>query len=61
MDDFAMVSMFLFLISCILSFLSIRSKSGRGQKYEKIADYVFLAGLFSLFVTTVVVGFSVAK
>ncbi len=47
-DEFTALAMFLFMISCTLSFLSIRSQSKNSLKYEIIADYVFLSGLFIL-------------
>lgn len=61
MDQVAMISMFLFLTSCTFSFLSLRSLSDRSQKYEKIADYIFLSGLFSLFFDTFFIGFNIIQ
>ncbi len=55
LDEFTVVSMFLFLSSCILSFLAIRSTTQRSLFYEKIADYIFLTGLLALFITTVTI------
>ena len=60
-DEFTALSMFLFMISCTLSFLSIRSQSKNTIKYEAIADYVFLSGLFTLFLTTILLVFDVMK
>ena len=58
-DESAAVSMFLFMISCFSSFLSIRSKSARTMMYETIADYVFIAGMLTLFFTTLLIVFKV--
>jgi hypothetical protein len=58
MDEFTTVSMFLFITSCLLSFLSIRGK-GKSAVYERMAEYVFLGGLLALFVTTIFIVFNV--
>jgi hypothetical protein len=50
-DELTAVAVLLFMISCFLSFLSIRSVKN-SHRYEKIADYVFLSGLFFLFLIT---------
>ncbi len=55
-DEFTAASMFLFMGSCLFAFLSIRSNK-RANLYENIADYIFLAGLFVLFATTVFIVF----
>ncbi|PQJ09724.1 hypothetical protein CJD36_017495 [Flavipsychrobacter stenotrophus] len=60
-DECTALSMFLFISSCLLSFLSIRSKTNRSAFYERIADYVFLTGLLTLFITTVFVVFNVIQ
>jgi hypothetical protein len=60
MDEFTAVSMFLFIASCLLSFLSIRGRS-RTLMYERLAEYVFLAGLLALFVTTIFIIFNVIE
>ncbi len=53
-DDFTTVALFLFMSSCLLSFLSIRSEdAARSRWYENVASYIFLAGLLSMFVITV--------
>jgi hypothetical protein len=57
-DEFTAFSMVLFMTSCLLSFLSIRG-SRRSLLYEKIADYVFLAGLFTLFIITIFIVFNI--
>ncbi|MFO0744670.1 MAG: hypothetical protein U1F43_03215 [Myxococcota bacterium] len=58
-DEVTSLAMILFMTSSILSFLSIRSRTRRGARYERIADNVFLAGLVLLFVTTMLVSFNV--
>jgi hypothetical protein len=50
-DECTSVAMSLFMISCISSFLSIRSKQ-KAQWYENIADRAFLVGMFVFFATT---------
>jgi hypothetical protein len=58
-DEFTAVAMLLFMISCTTSFLSIRSKSKRSVLYERIADYVFMAGMALLLLTTIFIVFRV--
>lgn len=60
-DETTALAIFLFMISCILSFLSIRKKDGISDRLEKIADFVFLSGLIVLFLTTMMVTFNVIK
>lgn len=60
-DEFSIASIILFMISSILSFLSLRSLSKRGERYEKWADGFFLTGLFCMFVTTMLVAFGVIR
>ena len=45
-DDITLVAIILFMGSCIFSFLSLRSKSGFGEKLEKTADYVHCRASF---------------
>ena len=49
-DELTIVATILFMVSCILSFLSIR---GSIKRYENIADFAFLLGLSILFLTTI--------
>jgi hypothetical protein len=58
-DDLASVCVFLFMMSSILSFLSIRNNNHRGVLYENIADYIFFGGLVVLFLTTVFITFNI--
>lgn len=60
-DEFTAGAMILFMVSCILSFLSIKGKGRSGDRYENIADILFLIGLFCLFVTTMLITFNVMK
>jgi hypothetical protein len=55
-DELTIVATILFMISCILSFLSIR---GNITRYENIADIVFLLGLVTLFLTTILFSFNI--
>ncbi|MCF6131618.1 hypothetical protein [Flavobacterium wongokense] len=58
-DEFTAFAIFSFMFSCILSFMSMRSKTELGLKYEKFADILFFIGLFSLFVTAVLITFNI--
>ena len=61
-DEFTSAAMILFMISCILSFLSMRTKSiHRSERYENMADICFLTGLISLFGTTMLIMLNVIK
>jgi phosphatidylglycerophosphate synthase len=60
-DEITLAAIIFFMASCILSFLSIRSKSNFGETLEKIADYLFITGLLSLFVTTLLFSFNFIK
>lgn len=51
-DELTAMAILLFMVSCVLSFLSMRSHKKSGIRFEQIADFVFLAGLFFLFITT---------
>ena len=55
-DELTIVATILFMISCILSFLSIR---GSVKHYENIADIAFLSGLSILFITTILFSLNV--
>jgi hypothetical protein len=58
-DEITEVSMFLFMASCMFSFLSIRSKTKWMEKFEGIADYSFLSGLICLFLITLLIVFRI--
>src|SRR5678810_456095 len=57
-DELTIVATILFMISSILSFLSIR---GNITRYENIADISFLLGLIMLFVTIILFSFNIIK
>ncbi len=61
MDELTTAAIIMFMTSSLLSFLSMRSNKNPGERYEKIADFVFLAGLFFLFVTTMLLAFNIIK
>ena len=58
-DEFTAGAIIMFIASSILSYLSMRSSREATPKYEKVADVVFLTGLISLFVTTMLIAFNV--
>lgn len=58
-DELTTVAIFLFMSSCILSFLSIKGTIKNGGKLENIADIFFLCGLGILFVTTLLFSFNI--
>ena len=60
MDELTTAAIVMFMASSLLSFLAMRS-SENGERYEKIADIVFLAGLFFLFITTLLLAFNIIK
>jgi hypothetical protein len=60
-DEFTAVAIILFMVSSLLSFLAMRSKTKRGGYYEKIADGFFLFGLISMFITTMLIAFGVIR
>ncbi|MFT3980197.1 MAG: hypothetical protein QM687_06975 [Ferruginibacter sp.] len=58
-DEFIVVSILLFMSSCILSFLAIRNSMKPNSRYEQLADYFFMSGLISLFVITILFATSI--
>jgi len=60
-DEITVVAIILFMISCMLSFLSIRRKNEKSIRYENIADFFFLGGISLLFVTTMLFNFNIIK
>lgn len=58
-DELTAVASVLFMTSSILSFLSMRSSNTHGIQYEKAADFIFLAGLFFLFGTIMLIIFNI--
>jgi len=59
-DEFALGATFMFMVSCILSFLSMRGGK-RAHKYEEVADWFFLTGLICVFITTLLIALGVIK
>jgi hypothetical protein len=60
-DEFTVGAMILFMISCILSFLSIKGKGKLSDQFENIAELLFLTGLICLFGTTMLITFNIIK
>lgn len=60
-DEFTAVASVLFMASSILSFLSMRSNNTPSIQYEKVADFIFLTGLFFLFITIMFIIFNIIK
>lgn len=58
-DELTTVTTILFMSSCILSFMSIRGSFQKGKLWENIADVLFLSGLTSLFLTTILFSFNI--
>lgn len=59
-DEVTIVAIIFFMASCILSFLSIRGMKS-SDRLEKIADVIFLGGLFLLFVTTLLFSLNIIR
>ncbi|WP_339070974.1 hypothetical protein [Chitinophaga sp. 212800008-4] len=58
-DDCTGVATILLMASCILSFLSLRSKNDkRSEQLELIADYTFVIALVCISITIVFVSFN---
>ena len=56
-DEVAWVSAVCLSLSCVTSYLSIRAegvREGKGERMERFADLAFMAGLFSLIASVVV-------
>ncbi len=60
-DKGAALAIIIFMSSCLLSFLAMRSKTDRAIKLERIADSCFFYGLIVLFVTTMLIAFNIIK
>lgn len=58
LDETAMITAIIMYASCILSYLSIRSRN-ESNKFEQWADYIFLVGLFLLLVSMFLVAINV--
>jgi hypothetical protein len=60
-DQLIAVSIVMFMTSSILSFLSMRKTKNPNFRLEKIADIIFLIGLFSLFIITMLITLNIIK
>ena len=60
-DEITIVAIVFFMTSCILSFLSIRNINRKSIVLERMADIIFLAGLFLLFVTTILFSLNIIR
>ena len=58
-DEITTIAIILFMASCLFSFLSIRGN--KNASLEKIADFIFLSGLFLLFITTLFFTFDIIR
>ena len=59
-DELTAIAISMFMASCVMSFITMRSKKEL-RKLEFIADITFFVGLFFLFVTTILVTFNIIK
>jgi hypothetical protein len=57
-DEMVSIAIVVFLVASIYSYASIRS-STKSDRYEKIADIVFLSGLGLLTVTAIIIVFEI--
>jgi hypothetical protein len=60
-DQLIAVSIVMFMTSSILSFLSMRNTKKPNAGMEKTADIIFLTGLFSLFIITMLITLNIIK
>ena len=58
-DEGAALAIIVFMSSCLLSFLSMRSTTQNASKMERGADILFLFGLIVLFITTILIAFNI--
>ena len=58
-DETVTIALVFFMLSCILSFLSIRGNIKPGGKLETTADYLFLGGMIVLFITAILIIFNI--
>lgn len=59
-DELTSAALILFLVSCIFSYLAMRTaKEKFSSKYERVADVVFISGLIFLAAITVMITFNV--
>lgn len=60
-DELTSIAIIMFLASSVFSYLSIRGSKLVTDRFEKIADIVFLIGLSILFVITLLITFNFIK
>jgi hypothetical protein len=60
-DEIAVVAIVLFMMSCCCSFLSVRSNSKKANRFENLADVIFMGGLTLLFITTLLFAFNIIR
>lgn len=60
LDEMTAFSMVLYLAACLFSYASIRA-ARKSEKYEKIADTLFLAGLVCMTLIAVVIAFELVR
>lgn len=58
-DELTTVALMAFMSSSVLSFLSMRNSGHYSERLELLADYIFTAGLFLLFVSAILITFNV--
>jgi hypothetical protein len=60
-DETVTIALVFFMLSCILSFLSIKGTIKTGGRVESFADYLFLGGMTVLFLTAILIIFDVMR
>jgi hypothetical protein len=61
-DELTALGAVFFVVSCFLSFLSLRSRVlERKAKFESVADYVFMSGISVVFAIVVLVSLSIVR
>jgi hypothetical protein len=61
-DEITAVASVLLMVSCIFSFLSIRTSNEQySVKYENVAESCFIIGLSIMFITVMVIAFDFIK
>lgn len=59
-DDFLAADAVIFLLSCLLSYLALRTRSlSRMHRVERIADAIFLVGLFFMVLICSVIAYAI--
>ena len=60
-DDLIALDAMLFLVSCLLSYWALRTRhNGRMHRVERIADYVFVVGLFFMAAICVFITYAIS-